>query len=201
MRTDQPTEEPFLPDPSAIEISDEKYNELRELSIEMVQETIIGKTDSMAPVLFVHYRKFQEGGMMGDLGHAIVMIAGYGDPKGPSKRDLMFRLGLKFEQERMIPAAIFMGAEAWVSDSPKPGVAPSNDPDRKECICIHGRSIGGECKSGTIIPIGHDAKGNIIREGDEIKMPDGCDIHIPMLDAFFEGFFSTAKERYDKQRR
>lgn len=198
MRDDKPYEKPFSPHPSDIEISDETYHELRELSIQLVEETILGKAKDMAPVLFVHYRRVNEDGMYGDLEHAIVVVAdGFQDTE--SKYKTVFSLGKRFEQERMIPAAIFMGNEAWLSHNPQPGLMPRDDPERKECIVIAGRSIGGECKSLTMIPISHDADGFIIRSGEDEKHPEAAEMKTPLLDQFFIGFFSDAKERYEQR--
>lgn len=197
MRNETPSNKPFIPDPSSIEISDEKYHELRKLSIEMVEDTIIGKVKEMAPVLFVHFRKLQEGGMIGDLEHAIVVIAD-GFRETESKYKTIFTIGQRFEEEKMIPAAVFMGSEAWTSRNPKAGVMPSQDPDRKEVIVLSGVSIGRECRSITMIPIKHDADGKIIRDGEEEKYPEGAQIESPLLDQFFHGFFATAKERNEQ---
>lgn len=198
MRNETPSDQPFSPHPSDIEISDDKYHELREISIEMVSDTILGKAKEMAPVLFVHFRKFNEDGMLGDLEHAVVVVAdGFGDTE--SKYKTVFNIGKRFEEEKMVPAAVFMGNEAWMSNNPKPGLMPRNDPERKEVIIIAGRSIGGECRSITMIPIGHDVDGLIIKDGEEFKLPDGGTIASPLLDEFYIGFFSKAKERYDKQ--
>lgn len=199
MRTDRPEQQPFFPDPDAIEITDEKYHELRQLSIEMVQSTILGKAKEMAPVLFVHYRKFQEDGMLGDLEHAVVVIAsGFGDTD--TKFKTVFALGVRFNEEKMVPAAVFMGSEAWLSSMPKPDVMPRDDPDRKECIVISGKDISGDLKSITMIPIGHDADGNIIREGEDMKYPNEATMESPLLDQFYHGFFNKAKKRYDHER-
>lgn len=200
MRTDKPEQQPFVPDPDAIEITDEKYHELREISIEMIQDTILGKVKDMAPVLFVHYRKFQESGMLGDLEHAIVMMtSGFGDTD--TKFKTVFALGVKFNDERMVPAAVFMGSEAWISSNPSSVMMPRDDPDRKECIVIAGKSIGTECKSITMIPIGHDADGNIIRDGEDMKYPNEATMESPLLDQFYYGFFSKAKKRHDNEQR
>lgn len=164
----------------------------------MVQGTILGKAKEMAPVLFVHYRKIEENGAFGDLEHSIVMIAsGFGDTD--SKYKTIFELGRKFYEEEMFPAAVFMGTEAWISKQTE--VMPRDDPDKQEYIIISGVSVGKECRSINMIPIGHDKDGYIIREGEEMKYPDGTTIESPLLDQFFIGFFSESRKRNEQNER
>lgn len=198
MRSETPSDQPFTPDATALEISDETYHKLRELSIEMVQGTILGKAKEMAPVLFVHYRKIEESGVFGDLEHAIVMIAcGIADTE--AKYKTIFELGKRFYENEMFPAAVFMGTEAWISEQTE--VAPSKDPKRRECIVISGVSVGKECRSMNTIPIGHDKDGYIIKEGKEFQLPCGATIESPLLDQFFIGFFSESRKRNEQNER
>lgn len=196
MRDNTPSEQSFTPDPSSLEISDETYRKLHDLSIEMVKETILGKAREMCPVLFVHFRQIdKESGMLGDLQHAVVVIAcGFGD----KKRETIFDIGKQFSEKQMIPAAVFMGAESWMSRKPKAGVIPSQDPDREEVIVIQGKSIGKECSSMTTIPISRNEDGFIIQSGEPFVMPDKGTLETPLLDQFYYGFFDKAMKRHEQ---
>lgn len=178
------------------DLTDEKFQELADITVSMVEAVAFkGDEKALDPVLFVHHRSFVEGGMMSDIEHSIVMIAdGFGDEE--HKRRTLRQIGARFFEEKLFPVAIFMASEAWMSTIDANDIKdvdldklpmPSQDPNRKECIMIAGRST--DCKIGVNIlniPIIHDKDGNMIRNGENVVTKE---LEMYLLNQFFHGFF------------
>lgn len=190
MRTNEPEQKPFMPDPACLEITDEKFQELTDITVSMVEEAELGKNKDMAPMLMVHFREFDQNMMPSDIQGAILVIAGGFDTD--TKQDALRALGRQFFEKRWFPVAVFMIAESWMShmskeDYEKAGgvtVMPSEDPNRKECIMIAGRST--DCRVGVSIPIIHDKDGIMIRDGENVVTKE---LEMYLLNHFFHGFF------------
>jgi hypothetical protein len=196
-RANEPEQQPFMPDSSCMDITDEKFKELKDITVNMVEECELGKNTDMAPMLMVHFREFDKEMMPSDIQGAVIVVAGGFGPE--TKHDMLEAIGVQFFNKRWFPIAVFMVSEAWVSmlkstDSYNPDMTPSKDPNRKECIMIAGRTIGSECKAGVMIPITHDDKGVMIRDGEN-TVTDSIDTIL--LDHFFHGFFSKIKGDVD----
>jgi len=207
MRTNEPEQQPFMPDPSAMDITDEKFKELCDMTVRMVEKVgLHGKEKSLMPVIFVHHRSIVEGGMLSDIEHTVVGIAdGFND--GDKKREIVRKIGRKIWDQKLLPVAIFMASEAWMSHidvKDKKNVdldnlpMPSKDPNRKECLMIAGRTISYDCKIGIMIPIKRDENDYMHRDMDleEIKTKD---LDMYLLNHFFHGFFEKLVSKYSME--
>jgi hypothetical protein len=195
-RSNEPKDKPFIPDPDAIEITDEKFQELADQTLKMIEELELG-TDGMSPKMFIHFRTLEEGGMLSDIQSAIVAIAA--PFNNDNKHDLIAGIGRKFFEKRWMPVAVFMGAEAWMSDIKQEDydavtfVPPSKDPNRKECLMIAGKtSTNDGCQIGIMIPIKRDEKNNMVRAGENTVTKE---IDAYLLNHFFYGFFEKVANR------
>jgi hypothetical protein len=192
MRTNEPEQKPFMPDPSYMDITDEKFQDLTDITVKMVEETELGKSKDMAPMLMVRFREFDDKFMPSDIQGAVIVVAGGFDPD--TKQDILRSIGRMHFEKRWFPVAVFMISEAWMSsitqeDYDKQGgvsVMPSQDPNRKECIMIAGRTTNGDCKVGVNIPIVHDKDGIMIRDGENMVTKE---LEMYLLNEFFWGFF------------
>lgn len=201
MRSNEPTNKPFIPDPDAIEITDEKFQELANQTVKMIEELELG-TDGMSPKMFIHFRTLEEGGMLSDIQSAVVVIAGAFN--NDNKHELIAGIGRQFFEKRWMPVAVFMGSEAWMSNI-KPEdlkadayVQPSKDPNRKECLMIAGRtSTNDGCQIGIMIPIKRDEKNNMVRDGENTVTKE---IDSYLLNHFFYGFFEKVADRIAKEK-
>lgn len=197
-RTNQPTESNYSFDPSALEISDKRFDELHKLSLSMVNDVAFGthegrREKDLTPVLFVHYRTVDtETGQFSDLECAVCMLCGVPE----EKHGFMQQVGAQFAEKKMIPAAIFHGSEAWYVQAESKdkqvdmSIRPSQHPNKKECIMVAGCSVGRDYKSFDIIPISRDAEGYLIKSDDpspSTAMP-GAQSEPYLLYAFFQDF-------------
>lgn len=202
MRTNEPTDKLFMPDPDSMDITDEMFQELTDITVEMVEETELGKNKDMAPMLMVHFREFDKSMMPSDIQGAVIVITGGFNPD--TKHDMLRALGLQFFDKRWFPVAVFMVSEAWMSsvaqeEYKKEGyvpVMPSQDPNRKECIMIAGQTTNSDCKVGVSIPIGHDKDGIMIRDGGNTVTKE---LDMFLLNHFFWGFFEKVAGRVKEE--
>lgn len=194
MRENKPKNKPILPDRSSLDITDEKFDELTKLTVNMVENVEIDKSKDFAPMLMVHFRQFNDDLTLSDIQSAIVVVAGGFNPD--TKQDILHSLGNEFFNRKHFPVAVFMISEAWMSHikpeeykAGAPRLMPSEDPNRKECIMIAGRTVYGECKVGINIPIIHDAEGIIRRDGENAVTKE---LEMYLLNNFFHVFSQVA---------
>lgn len=206
-RDNEPKDNPFMPDPSSMDITDQQFMELCEMTVQMVNTVAFsGKEKSLMPVVFVHHRRFVEGNMLSDIEHTIVVI-GQGFNDADEKRSVMKKIGAKFFDEKLFPVAIFMASEAWMSminlkDRDKKDFdisklpLPSKDPNRKECIMIAGKTTSGDCNIGIMIPIKRDENEYMQRDGEETRTKE---LETYLLNQFFHGFFHKIANKYTEE--
>lgn len=202
MRDNEPENKPLMPDASCIDITDEKFQELTDITVKMVEGAELGKSKDMAPMLMVHFREFDKNFMPSDIQSAVIVVAGAFEPN--NKQSTLQAIGSKFYEKKWFPVAVFMIAESWMSevkaeDYKKDGhvsVMPSEDPNRKECIMIAGRTTGGECKVGVMIPIVHDEDGIMVRDGENTATKE---LEMFLLNYFFQGFFEKSVGRFKRK--
>lgn len=184
-----------------MDITDEKFKELTDLTVSMVEETELGKHKDMAPMLMVHFREMiiEPGKQMeiSDIQSAIVVVAGGFDDK--TKNQTVRAIGNQFFEKKWFPVAVFMVSESWVShiapedlDNPDRPM-PRDDPNREECIMIAGRTPAGDCQIGVSIPITHDSDGVMIRKSENIVVHE---LEMYLLNQFFHGFFQKVMNKY-----
>lgn len=206
MRSDKPKGYKYkaLPPPEAMDITDDKFKELTDLAVRMVEEQELGKNKSMLTTLIVHFREFVDGDnqvTLSDIQSSIVIIAGTFNNE--TKQPTVQAIGKEFFEKKWFPVAVFMVSESWVSEVSAEEIdlpdrpMPSQDPNRKECIIIAGRTPAtDDCKVGVMVPIIHDDDGNMIRAGEN-TVTNELDTHL--LDQFFVGFFEPITSKFTKQ--
>lgn len=201
MREDKPTQSNFLPSPDAMDITDEKFKELADLTLKCIEAMVFdGKSKSLMPMLVVHHRKFVEGNMLSDMEQTLVSISSdFND--GEVKRQTIRAIGNKFFEDKLFPVAVFMASEAWMSTLPEgtkeedidKQPMPRDDPNRKEVVMIAGRTTAGECTVGITIPFKRDANEFMVKDG-EVITTDALEMYL--LNNFFRGFFEKIVSKY-----
>lgn len=188
----------FTPDISSVELTDEKLKEMAEETTQAIIKTAVG-TDGMNPQIMVHYREMSEDdhSQLTDLKQMIVVIAtDFNDQD--VKYQVLQGIGRKCYSEHMIPCAVFMASEAWMSTQTKKEVdekgftRPSEDPKRKEILIVSGMTISKDV-IGTMIPIRRDENGLIVQDGE----PDSsmqCEAYL--LSHFFVGYFNGVGRKH-----
>lgn len=206
MRTDRPTgDNSFTPRPGDEEITNEKFAELMDASISMVEAIAFKeKEDSLVPVVFVHFRRIdEETGMLSDVESALIMVQSSFNSHQEKNR-ILREIGSNCLDHKMIPVAFFFASEAWMAvrqpDDPMLNRPPSEDPDRKECISIAGRTMTGDCKASAFIKVNRGADNEYIKDGETFKhlsnKSDGF-LETPLLDQFVIGYVNRAAEKYN----
>lgn len=193
MRTEKPTNKPFMPDPASMDIADEKFQELADITVRLVEDCDLGNT-SMCPALLVHFREFNEQFMPGDIQHAVIVLAG-GMTDEDQKHETIKKVGRQCFDKQWFPVAVFMAAESWRSEKPDQYPQASKDPDRTECIAIAGRTISDDCKIMIMIPLGRDKDGNMVRDGENKVTRE---VEMYLLNHFFHGFFEKVAGKGSK---
>lgn len=191
MRTEKPTNRPVIPDPSCMDITDEKFKELTDITVRMIEDCDLGKSKDMSPVITIHFREFTEQFVPGDIQTAVMVLSG-GMSDEDEKYETIKNTGRMCFAKKWFPVAVFLSAESWKSDKPDQYPQASKDPDRTECIVIAGRTPGNECKIMVMIPIGRDMDGNMIRSGENV-VTNKAETHL--LNQFFYGFFEKVVGR------
>lgn len=204
MRSDKPEKSNFLPPPEAMDITNEKFKELADMTLKCIEAVAFdGKSKSLMPMIAVHHRKFVEGNMLSDMEQTLVSI-GSDFNDGEVKRQTMRAIGMKFFEDKLFPVAVFMASEAWMSQAPF-GTSeedidklpmPRDDPNRKEVVMIAGRTTGGECTIGITIPFKHDPNEFMVKDG-EVITTDALEMYL--LNNFFYGFFEKIMAKYTKE--
>lgn len=199
MRSNEPVESRYVPDLSAVDISDQQFDQMTEQTVKMVEDLGLN-TVSMMPSLIVHHRHIVDNGALSDMSATLVGI-GVDFNDGREKRNILRNLGRKFYDDHEIPCAVFMASEAWTSHKAKEcledGMMPSQDPDRKEVLLVSGRTIAGECKVGVSIPVKRDDKDIMHRDGKNMVFKNE-NIDMSLLNQFLVGFFEPAMKRFTK---
>ncbi len=199
-REDKPTGAPFMPSPDAVDITDEQFKKMSEETFRLVEEVGIGEK-TMCPAVIIHHRSINEDGLT-DIETTCVTIASDFNEQS-QKQEVIANIGRKFFISKKIPIAIFLASEAWTSTSNKemPKVMPSQDPNRKECIMVAGRTLAGECKSLSMTVVGRDSEGRMTKTDEQITQyvmtgsKEGSRIDTNILDHFLHGFFETVKAK------
>lgn len=194
MRTNEPTDKQFMPDPDSVDITDEKFQELTDITVKLVEDCDLGKK-GMCAALMVHFREFNDQSMLGDINHAVIVLAG-GMADEEQKYETFKEVGRECFRKRWWPVAVFMAAESWSSLKPDQYPQASKDPDRTECIAIAGRTISEDCKVMVVIPLGRDKDGNMIRAGENIVTKE---VEMYLLNHFFWGFFEKVAGRVKEE--
>lgn len=185
MRTNEPKKKLLMPSPDCMDITDEKFQELTDVTVKMVEETELGKNKSMYAMLMVHFREFNEQFMPSDIQGAVTVLAG-GMSNAEEKHETIKHVGRMCFEKRWFPVAVFMVAESWQSKNYPKYKQASEDPDRTECIMIAGKTPKNDCKVGIMIPLARDKDGTMIRGGDNMVTKE---IETYLLNQFFWGFF------------
>jgi hypothetical protein len=203
MRTDTPEGAGFfLQGPEAMDITDEKFNEMTKTVTEML-EVHLGVRDDISPVIFVFFKTLdkQSDGktyMLSDIEMAIFII-GSDFNEHNEKMTITRGIGEECFKNKYLPVAAFMASEAWVStvkvDDYKPDMRmnvtpPSQDPNKKECIIIAGKTPFNDCKVGVMIPVRRNDKNIMERDGDNSVVKE--ELKSPLLNQFFIGFRDAA---------
>lgn len=180
-----------MPPFEALEITDEKFKEIADTTLKVIEENDLGK-GGMNPVLFIHSRPWL-GGQLGDI-EGMVVVIDQEFNNAETKTKVLKQIGAQVSQMKLVPVAVFMASEAWVSmgtkeQPPDMNRMPSQDPNRKECIMVAGKTIMKDCQIGMMILIKRDADGNMIRDG-ETTITNEIDTHL--LNQFFTGYFEKA---------
>lgn len=180
-----------MPPFEALEITDEKFKEFADATLKVIEENDLGK-GGMNPVLFIHARPWQER-QLGDIeGMVVVIDQEFNNQEIKTK--VLKQIGAQVAQMKLIPVAVFMASEAWMSMGTKEqpldmNLMPSQDPNRKECIIVAGKTIMRDCQIGMMIPIKRDKDGNMIRDGETTITHE---IGTFILNQFFIGYFEQA---------
>lgn len=187
----------FIPDTDAVDISDEELKEMARKATEIVTKIAVG-TDGMNPMVMVHYRDLAEDpSQLTDMKQVLVVIASDFN-EDEEKREAMREIGIQCKDKKMIPCAVFMASEAWMSMQDKKDVdangftRPRDDPNRKEVLIISGMTIKKEVIAG-MIPIKRDENNLIVKDGE----PDfSMQCEAFLLSEFFNGYFESTKKKY-----
>lgn len=182
-----------MPDPASLDITDEKFQELTDITVKIVEDCDLGNK-RMCPALFVHFRQLNEQSVLGDIQHAVIVLAG-GMADKDQKHETIKRVGQQCFEKKWYPLAVFMAAESWRSEKPDQYPQASKDPDRTECIVIAGRTINDDCKITIIIPLGRDKDGNMVRDGENVVWKEA---EMYLLNNFFHGFFEKVAGKGSK---
>lgn len=208
MSTDRDAKKPFLlPTPGDEEITDQKFEELMNLTIEMVDTVAFSKKeDHLVPVMFVHYREIEVdangGGMLSDVQGAIIMIPNFPDTQ-KEKHDVLRKVGGSCVDRQMIPVAFFLATEACMvtrdPNDPRFDEPPSKSENRKEVISIVGRTMTGDCKASMIIPVRRGENKEFIKDGEPLThmVKSTKEQATPLLDQFIVGYVARAVEKYN----
>lgn len=173
-----------MPDPACMDITDEKFQELTDITVKLIEDCDLGKK-GMCATMMVHYREFNKQFMPSDIHSAVIVLAG-GMADEEQKYATIKELGRQCFYKKWFPVAVFLAAESWSSDRPDLYERASQDPNKTECIFISGRTPAGDCKIGIHIPLGRDEDGNMIRAGDNRIIKE---LEMYLLNKFFHGFF------------
>ncbi len=200
MRDTNPRQSTPHIEPTALDISNEQFKEMAGIAVKLIESAAIGHKNFM-PCLIIHAREVaNEQGQLSDMETIIVGIdQDFNDPE--SKHKILRAIGRKVYTERLIPAAVFVAAEAWASTAVDPVTnepiygAPSMDPNRQEVLVVSGISISKEDKIGIMIPVKRDAEGVMQRDGEN---DEDLEVEAPLLDHFWRGYFEATAARMGK---
>lgn len=190
MRINEPSDKPVTPNIDAIDMTDEKFKELQKEVCRLIEQVVLGGDQtSMMPVIAINYREIEDNGMLSDPKYAMVGITEHFGTK-KEQYETIREIGRTTEKKRWIPAAVFMGMEAWIGKDVN--VPPSEQPDRKEVIVIPGMTISMDTRGLVSIPITRNEKGFLVRGGDNMESDKFC---APILEGFFSGYFERTAAR------
>lgn len=177
----------FRFDPKQLEITQEKFDEIKHHAIE-VSKLCVGHK-SLPPAIIVAIRRWRDGAMS-DIETGL-MIVESDFSEADEKEQIMLQMGAKLRSMMAFPVAVFLTSEAWVSSrdpkDPKLHIMPRDDVNRKAAVVIQGRDLSGSRKTISFAEITRNAE-ETIQLGEFVHLPpDGPKPHTGLLDTLIRG--------------
>jgi hypothetical protein len=157
---------------------------------DFAEKRLTEKPDSIMPQLFIN--AIDETGQKGSILCAIAMPFN----EDQEKRSALDTIGKKLYSDKQAPVMVALTTEAWLAHDPPPGIEPRHFYGRKECVIVAAVDVQRKfCALGSI-PVKR-VQNRMEKDGELTFSTEG--VKFPLLNHFFNGFFSTLAAKMAKE--
>jgi hypothetical protein len=137
----------------------------------------------------------------------LILLVASGFPNASGKYAILEVLGATCYRENLLPLAIYVSSESWLSHdlryNARGGLWPRHDPNRREVLVVMGGTVDGRM-NGALFEIDRASQQEPLRLAEVSVLPyeEGAETTIhesALIDAFYRGYLFAAAERVARQ--